>query len=501
MNKKSKFYVYLFLLIILISCEDYLAQNPDNRLELDSLDKLAKTLVNAYPRYSYSFTDYMSDNADYCPLAINLDVARRIYEWRECLESGQDTPKGYWTVSYYSIVQANLALDKINSIKEDDKAYKNAIIGEALLCRAYAHFMLVNLFAKPYNKDTASSDLGVPYVTKVEKQLIVPYQRNTVQEVYDLVEKDLLEGLKLVSSQYYRHSGKFHFTKESALAFASRFYLWKGAYKKAEEYAAQLLSQGEEQFVRDYKNDVLKIRNFKGIEQGYSEVSLPANLLLVTSPIYGFPNHYAYGYGITLGVIKQVFKGYTRDYRTTQVVMQRTGAYYIPRIRTFYNDALGYRVSTQVLFTGEEVVLNRAEARLMQGNITGAEHDLILIFDKRYHYPFDSKALLEYMKDNLKKDLSEKDKVLSIILQQRRIEFITQGLRWFDIRRFHLTISHKLEDGTEDTLTQDDPRKVLQIPDNAIQFGLKPNPRKEKDISSKIIKDNIALKNTKNEIL
>ncbi|XLL74012.1 RagB/SusD family nutrient uptake outer membrane protein, partial [Myroides odoratimimus] len=36
---------------------------------------------------------------------------------------------------------------------------------EALLARAYNHFMLVNLWAKHYNPATAESDLGIPYVT------------------------------------------------------------------------------------------------------------------------------------------------------------------------------------------------------------------------------------------------------------------------------------------------------------------------------------------------
>lgn len=38
--------------------------------------------------------------------------------------------------------------------------------GEALICRAYAHFMLVNIFSMQYNEKTSSTDLGVPYITE-----------------------------------------------------------------------------------------------------------------------------------------------------------------------------------------------------------------------------------------------------------------------------------------------------------------------------------------------
>jgi len=478
MNTKNKWYLPILLGLIFIASgctEGYLEQKPDGRLALSALERLAKTLVNAYPTDCYNFTDWMSDNADYLPQGDSHGFDRDIYEWKVCNNAtNQDCPNNYWTVSYYAIAHANVVLDKIKDIKGGDTAYKNAIIGEALLCRAYAHFMLVSLFAKPYNKETASSDLGIPYVTKVEKQIIVPYQRNTVQEVYDLVEKDLLKGLQLVSSQYYKHSGKFHFTKESALAFASRFYLWKGGekenYKKAEEYATQLLGEDESQFVRNYE-DIIAEGDWNPIRQSYCKISLPANLLLATTHIYFKPSHYNSGYGCTKEVYQKAFP-YGDDDRRGFTYMQRTGGYLIARFRYFYPPSVGHYIMTQILFTGEEVILNRAEARLMQGDIAGAEHDITLSLSTRY----ESEKSLDFFKEKIK-DLSEKDKLLKIILEQRRAEFFSEGLRWFDIRRFHLTVTHKLEDGTEDTLTRDDPRKVLQIPSNAIQFGVKPNPR------------------------
>jgi len=166
MNTKNKWYLPILLGLIFIASgctEGYLEQKPDGRLALSALERLAKTLVNAYPTDCYNFTDWMSDNADYLPQGDSHGFDRDIYEWKVCNNAtNQDCPNNYWTVSYYAIAHANVVLDKIKDIKGGDTAYKNAIIGEALLCRAYAHFMLVSLFAKPYNKETASSDLGIP---------------------------------------------------------------------------------------------------------------------------------------------------------------------------------------------------------------------------------------------------------------------------------------------------------------------------------------------------
>ncbi|WP_406629940.1 RagB/SusD family nutrient uptake outer membrane protein, partial [Ornithobacterium rhinotracheale] len=40
--------------------------------------------------------------------------------------------------------------------------------GEALIARAYSHFILVNLFGKHYNTQTSDTDLGVVYMERPE---------------------------------------------------------------------------------------------------------------------------------------------------------------------------------------------------------------------------------------------------------------------------------------------------------------------------------------------
>jgi hypothetical protein len=51
-------------------------------------------------------------------------------------------------------------------------------------------------------------------------------------------------------------------------------------------------------------------------------------------------------------------------------------------------------------------------------------------------------------------------------------------MRWFDIKRFHLPVTHKLHwEGTEYTLERADPRRLLQIPQEAQRAGVEPNPR------------------------
>ncbi|MFR6383545.1 MAG: RagB/SusD family nutrient uptake outer membrane protein, partial [Odoribacter splanchnicus] len=67
------------------------------------------------------------------------------------------------------------------------------IKGEAYALRAYSHFYLVNLYAKPYDPETCATDPGIPLnlSTAAEDKA---YTRNSVKEVYDLIVEDLKEG-------------------------------------------------------------------------------------------------------------------------------------------------------------------------------------------------------------------------------------------------------------------------------------------------------------------
>ena len=49
-------------------------------------------------------------------------------------------------------------------------------------------------------------------------------ERGTLAELYQKIEADMLKGIALVGTKYAKP--KFHFTKQAAYAFATRFYLY-----------------------------------------------------------------------------------------------------------------------------------------------------------------------------------------------------------------------------------------------------------------------------------
>ncbi len=233
--RKISLFTITCITIFSVSCNKYLEKEPDNRAQLTDPKKVSQLLGTAYPQASYlAFNEAMSDNAT-DKGAGTIDVTNADpYMFKDVQDNNQDSPEFYWDACYEAIAAANTALEACNNSSSPEN-YKNQK-GEALVSRAYAHFMLVTLFAKPYDPSTASSDPGIPYVTEPETVVIKQYERKTVAYVYDMIEKDLLSGLPLINDAAY-DVPKYHFNLSAANAFAARFYLYKKDYQKVIQYA------------------------------------------------------------------------------------------------------------------------------------------------------------------------------------------------------------------------------------------------------------------------
>ena len=64
--KNKRILQILSVIIILSSCEKYLEKTPDNRTEINTVEKVGQLLASAYPAASYaamlnSRVDYVSD--------------------------------------------------------------------------------------------------------------------------------------------------------------------------------------------------------------------------------------------------------------------------------------------------------------------------------------------------------------------------------------------------------------------------------------------------------
>ncbi len=486
--KKLALYTILLTAIVLAGCKKYLDKSPDNRTEIKTPEQIAQLLTTAYPQGNYIlFIESMSDNAeDKGAGGSGIDFIDRInrqsyrYEVVESAPEDIDSPDFYWNSCYKAIAAANQALELIE--KSPNKAALTAHRGEALLARAYAHFMLVTLFSKVYDPATAASDPGVPYVTIRETQVFTKYERKTVAFVYEMIEKDLKEGLPLISDDIYGEAPKFHFNRQAAAAFATRFYLFKRDYASVISYATQVLGATPADRIRPW-NTTLKQLQYLELEAGYSRSSVEGNLLLQeTNSIWGRSGRsLRYGFGVNLFnelIISPNVTGWRYAYPVfggeTSLIIPK---FYEHFVQETINANTGNPYNTIPLFTAEEVLLNRSEAYLRTNNATAAINDMnafasrnIDDYDPATDNVTTAKAVDFYGQ-------SAGVSLLLSVLDFKRAFFIQEGMRWFDILRLKIPVTHELKGGGKITLSANDTRRVLQLPVLTKQAGLEPNPR------------------------
>lgn len=493
--RKNKTYILLALvsmMLVVPSCNNFLEEVPDNRVALDNLDKASQLLTNAYSISSYAFTDWMTDDVAYT-IGVNIRQNHaEAYEWMDFTAGPgeQDTPIFFWFETYNAIAHANEVLAILESLPadtEEDQAHRRAVESEALLTRAYGHFMLVNLFGEHYSS-SADSDLGVPYLTTPETTFIQQYSRNTVEEVYDMVEKDMLSGIELGDDSFFANSGKYHFNQNAALAFASRFYLYKGEFDKCIDYSSDMLGGNAGNFVRDLTSTEFQnaSSSIQGYPQLYSSADQPSNLMLMRKISLVQRTDFAHGptsttYEVVFG--PNPYPGTTDERENPAFVKGDNGLFPVRYESLFERSSLssnvGFPYHIALAFRGEEVLLNRAEAYARENRISDAIADLQVLANNRYSgsAPTLTISILRAFYGVTNNNIDHLV-VQDYILRERRKEFIMQGLRWFDIKRYEIQVTHVLVDGSRERLKDDDKRKVLQIPTSAIEVGgLKPNKR------------------------
>ena len=548
--KKSIIYLLGIAVVIpaFMSCSDFLDQNPDLRTTLDSEEKIANILVSAYISGSGSYqlvAELSSDNVcDYGITKNYNQFYQDVYEWAEEVTSNNDAPRNIWSSNYNNIANANQALSAIEELGGPTTTRLKASKGEALICRAYSHFVLANMFCMPYNPATAGNCLGIPYMDHAETDLNPRYERGTLQEVYEMIGKDIEAGIPLIDDTAYSVP-KYHFNYKAACCFASRYYLFMQDWDNAIKYATMALTSNPSSLLRDY-SAIAALPKGTSRHQEYVNSASTANFLLqaATSNSGLLFDWYStagrYSHGKLQGIYETVQPkkggpwGSSVTFKAPHAVLASSGKYVLPRTwRVFqYTDPVagtGFNKAISVLFTSEEALLNRAEAYIMKMNEDPAALDKALedmnlyaanLFSAGFKsmteasiikwatetYPDYSELYVGKTSPNSQQTLNPKKKLhaapyntleegspqesmLQALIFMRRYQFLHEGMRWFDTRRFGITVYRYLLDEDAETVVQitdqisdengtADPRRALQLPADVIAAGLTPNPRK-----------------------
>ena len=506
------------------SCNDYLDKQPDSRLDLQSPSDVSKLLTSAYPtRHPAYLFEMYSDNSD-CNINTGWDEASRFqgqaYRWEDITDDDNESPDGIWTDFYGAISTANIALQHINSLSEAAQSEYAGQKGEALLCRAYTMFQLANIFCQAYDETTADTDMGLPYPVQSETNVTAKYDRGTLAQLYQKIEQDLLEGLKLVSKNNY-DKPKYHFNTSAAQAFAARFYLYYHKYDKAIEYANLVLGSNPSSLLRDWNSWSQLSVNKQIAPNAYISSDVKANLLLqvVVSEWGAIGGPYLYGdkYAHSAFISsKETLEstgpwGKSVDVLHYVVFFNPSMSKYMVRKIPYdfeYSDiqaGIGLPHAVYADFTTDETLLVRAEAKALTHDYQGAVDDLNtelaafgtadvnkLTLENIKNFYSDAKTpYYEPMSPTPRKkfhtsfdiEQTTEEPLLQCILHLRRIMTIHEGLRMQDVKRYGITIyrrnvrsNYKITEVT-DTMEARDPRLAIQLPQDVINAGLPANPR------------------------
>jgi hypothetical protein len=485
--KKITYYILATALLISAGCRKYLETAPDQRTQLNTVEKVAELLGTAYPQADYTtFTEAASDNAADKGTGAGM-VSENIntgpYFFRDITERDPGTPGYYWNACYSAIAATNLALDAIS--KAEDPENYSAQKGEALVARAYNHFMLVTLFSKVYDQTTAGQDPGVPYVTTPEKVVNGEYQRKTVAYVFEQIEKDLLEGLPLIDNTSYKVP-KYHFNKAAANAFAARFYLYKKDYQKVLTYANNVFPSGNIRSNLRPWVTVYSLLTAQEAEAIYTKATENANLLLVEAPSTWARSYGVYRYGLRTDLVLSLFSFrnvtgavwvqplYYSGTNTDNWVVLKFREHFV---RSSANANIGVPHTIFPLFTAEEALFNRAEANIYLGNLAAAKQDLNDYASMRIENYTSSFSITDTKLRNYYGTTDLKAALINTVLDFKQAEFIQEGMRWFDILRYQIPIVHTSVGGETETLTPNDPRRLFQLPQEVKLAGIELNPR------------------------
>lgn len=510
--KKYKYILICGVTMFLTACDSYLDVVPDNRTVLNSPEAIKELLVSAYANcHYYHICEGMSDNVAERPVSGSHSRAilnEEMYLWKEGTQTTQDNPTYIWSGYYSAIAAANHALEAIEESRESEKCKSQR--GEALLCRAFNHFLLVNIFSEHYAPQTAATNLGIPYNTAPEKVAVQQYERNSVKEVYELLEKDITEGLPLLDDKSYLVP-KYHFNKAAANAFAARFYLYMADWDKVISYSSKALGENAGNKIRDLKGSRFNGAASADYLINYMKVDEPAVLLLGAGSSWWGRDHKSsslrYGMSVEHNNLLYTSKnvtGFSAIYYR-RWLSSSVGSYYMYKYNEYFKYSYPGATTGQgyimgALFTIEEALLNRAEAYVMKNDFTSALRDINLLLSKRVNtgsvnndftpYEIDLAKIKAFYdnKPDIYPDLqpfygnqisADQMSLLKCIIDWRRKEFMQEGLRWFDIKRFHLQVEHKFLDPNQPAvvLTGDDLRRALQIPMEAQAYGIQANPR------------------------
>lgn len=297
---------------------------------------------------------------------------------------------------------------------EEDGIQKKRVKGEAYFLRALYYFFLVNMYCEPYSPATAESTMGLPlkFTEIIEDK---EFERSTLAETYSKVLEDLAEAENCLKDT--PRKSVYRADVNVVRLLQSRVYLymqdWDNAIAKAKE-------------VLDANNSLMNI-GAKGIGDTCLDATSPEVLFSMGDYLIAYLFQDRRYNDVSALMSDEMVALYSdNDYRKTRYI-GKTSYYNVDNVFRKVNgqvESIGTytTVGSVFCFRTAEAYLTLAEASCYNGDEATAKDYL-------------EKFLKTRMMSTEAIEKSGND-LIDFIRDERAREFLLEGHRWFDLRRY-----------------------------------------------------------------
>jgi len=429
-----KICIAIMMIASLASCKKVIEVEPTHQLDgstrFQTIEDFDFALTGTYALFrsgnyygsgSNAFVnlpDMLSDNLN--ETTESLGNYQTLSNWRYAEDETNITAT--WQAAYRIISQANLVLRDIDEFASDHEGAVNRIKAQALAIRAMVHFDLLRYWVEDYDRN--STKPGVPYITVFDYEQ--KPSRGTVKETYDHVEADLQMARGLLNSGLDRvinASGKAYIDIQGVNAIMARMFLYSNQLDSAIKYSTLVINAVP----------LASRTNFPAIwtDASTSEVvwsvSFNAGEGRIGDPVYFVPNNRS-SYRPNPTLVS--FYDQVNDVRFSSYFQVRSGrlvmAKYLAKAAQVSRPD---GITNFKAFRTGEMYLIRAEAYARKGGV----NEVTALADLN--------TLRAARIAGFVPGVETGAALINAIALERRKELVSEGHRWFDLKRTTKTIT------------------------------------------------------------
>lgn len=325
-----------------------------------------------------------------------------------------------WSGTYRRIAVLNTILGEVDHFYGTEIGIDstcNRVKGEALFLRAQNYFWLANLYARPYCRATAATDLCVPLkiTDPIEDRF---FSRSPMEEVYGQIYQDLLDAVNLLRNVESR--GVHRASQAAAFALLSRVCLYMERYEEAVAYADSVLQDHSFRLL-DFNT---RTNHNTSIVYATSPETIftqgPNGMSVIHTPLERTWPYMSSGYTVSDSLL-QCYDD--NDLRLQEFFVARRSPASGQRCLKWRNPSSTIdEVSDYMAIRLPEMYLNKAEALALLGRDGEARNTIAELRANRIEG-----------EDNISYSGRE---LVYFIRDERRRELCFEGHRWFDLRRY-----------------------------------------------------------------